>query len=186
MPDTYFRTAKDKKRQQQQQQQQQKEQQEEAEHGGAVASSSEEEGGEEKPVQEKYFQEAFTSSNRMVRIYKVLRVSKKSKAYCAEGRGYKAWYEGRPLTDAYPPALQKIIAAKEDFQQLEDFNKKRKRSAGADDRDVKAVNYASYSEDDADDDEEEDNQDDDQDDIFEEQYGDEMMGGMDAYYGEEF
>jgi len=69
------------------------------------------------------FEEVYTSKNRMVRIYKVLKVSKKSKKYCKEGRGYQAWFEGRPLVSAYPPGLQEILAGKEDYEQLEDFNK---------------------------------------------------------------
>jgi len=73
---------------------------------------------------EHLFEEAYTTKNNMVRIYKVLHVSEESKAYCSEHRGYQAWYEGRPLTDAYPPALQSILAQKRDFQQLEDFNRR--------------------------------------------------------------
>ncbi len=67
----------------------------------------------------------------MVRIYKVLWVSKQSKAYGAEGRGQRAWYEGRPLHDAYPPALKPVLARKRDFAQLEDFNLKGKAASGA-------------------------------------------------------
>ncbi|EKX36499.1 hypothetical protein GUITHDRAFT_78856 [Guillardia theta CCMP2712] len=70
------------------------------------------------------FEEVFTSKNNMVRIYKVLRVSAKSKAYCSEGRGYKAWYSGKPLLEAYPPGLKKILSQKQDFKQLEDFNRR--------------------------------------------------------------
>jgi dolichyl-diphosphooligosaccharide--protein glycosyltransferase len=40
------------------------------------------------------YEEAYTSSNRMVRIYKVKNVSKKSKEYCAENRGYQAFLAG--------------------------------------------------------------------------------------------
>jgi len=70
------------------------------------------------------YEEAYTSKNRMVRIYKVLKVSKKSRKYGKEGHGYKSWLAGRPLLSAYPPALQKILDEKEDFKQLEDFNRK--------------------------------------------------------------
>jgi len=69
------------------------------------------------------YEEAYTSKNRMVRIYKVLRVSKKSRKYGKEGHGYRSWLAGRPLLSAYPPALQKILDEKEDFKQLEDFNR---------------------------------------------------------------
>lgn len=73
------------------------------------------------------YQEVYTTKNDMVRIYKVLHVSEESKAYCKEGRGYKAWYEGRPggLIEAYPPGIQRILAEKQDFEQLEDFNRKK-------------------------------------------------------------
>ena len=56
----------------------------------------------------------------------MLHVSGKSKRYCAEGRGHKAWYEGRPLMDAYPPALKRVLSSKQDFAQLEDFNAQKK------------------------------------------------------------
>lgn len=75
--------------------------------------------------------QVYTTSNQMVRIYKVLWVSKESKAYGAEGRGHRAWYEGRPLHDAYPPALAPVLARKRDFAQLEDFNLKGKTAGGA-------------------------------------------------------
>jgi hypothetical protein len=67
----------------------------------------------------------------MVRIYQVLKVSKKSKKYCAEGRGKKAFFSGKSLDDAYPPALAAILAGKEDFEQLEDFNRESKKKASA-------------------------------------------------------
>ncbi len=49
----------------------------------------------------KYFEEAYTTSHNMVRIYKVLKVSKKSKAH--------------PF-GSYPPALAPILAQKRDFK----------------------------------------------------------------------
>jgi len=76
------------------------------------------------------FEEVYTSKNRMVRIYKVLKVSKKSKKFGREGHGYRAWYEGRHLESAYPPALKEILEGKEDFEQLEDFNREDKKKKG--------------------------------------------------------
>ena len=41
------------------------------------------------------------------RTYKVLKVSQESKDYCAEGRGFKSWYDGKGVPpDVYPPAIQ--------------------------------------------------------------------------------
>ena len=55
------------------------------------------------------FAEAYTTTNRMVRIYKVLGVSKKSKDWRAEnGPGY-------------PPALEAVLAEKNDFKQIHGF-----------------------------------------------------------------
>jgi dolichyl-diphosphooligosaccharide--protein glycosyltransferase len=68
------------------------------------------------------FKEAYTTKNKMVRIYKVLKVDKESKEFvelcqdmpeediCKESKGY-------------PPALEQILSKKRDFKQLEDFNK---------------------------------------------------------------
>lgn len=61
----------------------------------------------------------------------MLHVSTKSKRYCAAGRGRQAWVDGRPVVDAYPPALRQVLAAKQDFAQLEDFNAMKKRQQGA-------------------------------------------------------
>jgi len=72
------------------------------------------------------FKEVYTSKNNMVRIYQVLKVSKKSKKYINEGRGRQAFFSGQTLDHAYPPALAAILAGKEDFEQLEDFNRERK------------------------------------------------------------
>jgi hypothetical protein len=85
-----------------------------------------------------------------------LHVSAKSKRYCAEGRGRRAWFEGRPLLDAYPPALQRVLASKQDFAQLEDFNAvKKKRQQGATTAAVAANEHAVGGAHGSDDDEEE-------------------------------
>merc|ERR1719399_1351005 len=51
------------------------------------------------------YEEAYTTRNNMVRIFKVLKVSKKSKKWIAEHH-------------TYPPAIQKIVAKKNDFKQF--------------------------------------------------------------------
>jgi len=71
------------------------------------------------------FEEVYTTSNRMMRIYRVVKPSKESKKYCAENRGYKAWLAGTHLLEAYPPQLKSVLEGREDFQQLEDFNVKK-------------------------------------------------------------
>jgi len=75
------------------------------------------------PFPEGTFEEAYTTKHNMVRIYKVLNVDEDSKAFGKEGRGYQAWLAGKPLESAYPPALKEILAGKQDFAQLEDFNR---------------------------------------------------------------
>jgi dolichyl-diphosphooligosaccharide--protein glycosyltransferase len=50
-----------------------------------------------------FFDEAYTTSNRMVRIYKVKNVSEESKAYCAEHH-------------KYPPALDPVLAQSNRFE----------------------------------------------------------------------
>jgi dolichyl-diphosphooligosaccharide--protein glycosyltransferase len=79
------------------------------------------------PLPPDTYEEVHTSPNRMVRVYKVLRVSQQSKDYGAQNLGYKAWLAGTHLDDAYPPALQKILSKRQDFAQLEDFNAKAKK-----------------------------------------------------------
>lgn len=76
------------------------------------------------------FREVFSSKFRKVRIYKVLKVSKKSKAWIADPKNRKcdapgSWY----CTGQYPPALAKVLAKRKSFSQLEDFNKKRDKKA---------------------------------------------------------
>jgi len=78
-------------------------------------------------VDPKYFQEAYTSKNGLVRIFKVMNVSEESKAWNADPANRKcdapgSWYcEGQ-----YPPAepVQELIAKRVSFKQLEDFNVK--------------------------------------------------------------
>lgn len=69
------------------------------------------------------FEEAYTTKHSMVRIYKVLNTDEDSREYTNQGLGYKAWYEGKSLDQAYPPGLNKVLKSKSDFVQLEDFNR---------------------------------------------------------------
>merc|ERR1711871_562212 len=74
----------------------------------------------------KLFKEVFTSKYNKVRIFKVRKVSKKSKAWNADPSNRKcdvpgSWY----CVGQYPPALHKLIAKRKDFKQLEDFNVER-------------------------------------------------------------
>jgi len=68
------------------------------------------------------WKEVFRSKYGKVRIYKILSVSKESKAWVEENRVCDApgsWF----CPGQYPPALEKVLAEKKDFAQLEDFNK---------------------------------------------------------------
>jgi len=78
---------------------------------------------------ENTFEEAYTTKNSMVRIYKVLDVSEESREYCDQRHGYKAWYAGKSLETAYPPALLEVLESKSDFVQLEDFNANKDKEA---------------------------------------------------------
>jgi dolichyl-diphosphooligosaccharide--protein glycosyltransferase len=69
------------------------------------------------------WKEVFRSKYGKVRIYKILSVSQESKAWVLENRVCDApgsWF----CPGQYPPALEKILAEKKDFAQLEDFNNK--------------------------------------------------------------
>ena len=72
------------------------------------------------------FREVYTSRFNKVRIFKVMKVSKKSKEWVADANHRDcdapgSWY----CTGNYPPALEPLINRRIDFAQLEDFNKKR-------------------------------------------------------------
>lgn len=71
------------------------------------------------------FKLVYQTSKGKVRIFKVLSVSKESRAWAADPANRLcdapgSWY----CPGQYPPALQKILSEKKDFAQLEDFNKK--------------------------------------------------------------
>ena len=57
-----------------------------------------------------HFEEAFTTTNRMVRIYKVLDVSEESRAW-RTGKGLECARE-----ECYPPALADTLKLKQSFQ----------------------------------------------------------------------
>jgi dolichyl-diphosphooligosaccharide---protein glycosyltransferase len=70
------------------------------------------------------FREVYTSRYNKVRIYKVLKVSKKSRKWLADPANRicdapGSWY----CTGQYPPAWKKFISTRVSFAQLEDFNK---------------------------------------------------------------
>uniref|UniRef100_A0A7S3JR16 dolichyl-diphosphooligosaccharide--protein glycotransferase n=1 Tax=Aureoumbra lagunensis TaxID=44058 RepID=A0A7S3JR16_9STRA len=72
------------------------------------------------------FREVHTSRFNKVRIYKVLQVSKKSKAWNKDPKNRicdvpGSWY----CVGQYPPALKPLIERRINFAQLEDFNKQR-------------------------------------------------------------
>merc|ERR1719421_1996279 len=69
------------------------------------------------------FKEVFTSKYNKVRIYKVLKVSKKSKKWVADPANKLCDAGGWYCPGQYPPALQDVLAKKKDFAQLEDFNR---------------------------------------------------------------
>jgi len=77
-------------------------------------------------VDPKYFQEVYTSPYRLVRIYKVMDISVESKKWVMDPANRKCDYPGSwYCSGQYPPAapLQKLLAKKRDFKQLEDFNR---------------------------------------------------------------
>jgi len=72
------------------------------------------------------FREVFSSKYQKVRIYKVLKVSKKSKDWVADTANWICDAPGSWYCDGqYPPALQDLIGRRKNFAQLEDFNVKR-------------------------------------------------------------
>jgi dolichyl-diphosphooligosaccharide--protein glycosyltransferase len=75
-------------------------------------------------LNETLFREVYTSRYNKVRIYKVLKVSKKSRKWLADPKNRVcdapgSWY----CTGQYPPAWKDFIATRVSFAQLEDFNR---------------------------------------------------------------
>merc|ERR1719253_1020021 len=76
------------------------------------------------------FQEVHTTKHGLLRVYKVMNISEESKAWVADPANRicdapGSWY----CVGQYPPALEKLIAKRNNFSQVEDFNKKGEKSA---------------------------------------------------------
>jgi len=76
------------------------------------------------------FKEVHTTRNGMMRIYEVMNVSHESKQWIADPKNRicdapGSWY----CVGQYPPALDKLIAKRRSFSQVEDFNKQGAKSA---------------------------------------------------------
>lgn len=69
------------------------------------------------------FQEVYRSRHGWVRIYKIIGVSEESKAWSADIANKKCDAGGWYCPGQYPPAMEKVLARKTDFAQLEDFNR---------------------------------------------------------------
>ena len=83
------------------------------------------------------FQEVYRSKYGKVRIWKILGVSEESRAWVADPANRicdapGSWF----CRGQYPPGLNKILASKTDFRQLEDFNR-----AGGDESDEYTKQY---------------------------------------------
>jgi dolichyl-diphosphooligosaccharide--protein glycosyltransferase len=83
-------------------------------------------------VDPRFYKLAYTSQNRLVKIYQVVDVDQKSKAWAADPANRVcdrpgSWY----CVGQYPPAkaIQDLMNQKTDFAQLEDFNKKGGKNA---------------------------------------------------------
>lgn len=71
-------------------------------------------------VNPKLYKEAYTSKYNKVRIYKVLKVDLKSKAWIADPANRVCDAEGSwYCSGQYPPAMRKLIRSRRDFSQLE-------------------------------------------------------------------
>jgi dolichyl-diphosphooligosaccharide--protein glycosyltransferase len=69
------------------------------------------------------FKEVFSTTTQKIRIYQLLNVSEKSRAWIEDNRVCDApgsWY----CPGQYPPAWKKFLAKRRSFKQLEDFNRK--------------------------------------------------------------
>eukprot|EP00927_Polykrikos_kofoidii_P035988 TRINITY_DN3044_c0_g1_i1.p1 TRINITY_DN3044_c0_g1~~TRINITY_DN3044_c0_g1_i1.p1 ORF type:complete len:888 (+),score=109.62 TRINITY_DN3044_c0_g1_i1:104-2767(+) len=81
-------------------------------------------------VNQKLFREVHNTKHGLLRVYKVMNVSKESKDWIADPANRVcdapgSWY----CVGQYPPALHDLIAKRRNFAQLEDFNKQGTKSA---------------------------------------------------------
>jgi len=81
-------------------------------------------------VNEHYFKEVHTTKHGLMRVFQVMNVSQESKDWVANPANREcdapgSWY----CVGKYPPALEKLIAKRKNFAQLEDFNKVSSKSA---------------------------------------------------------
>jgi len=81
-------------------------------------------------VNESLFQHVYSTKYGKVRIFKIRRVSLKSKKWVSDPKNRVcdangSWY----CTGQYPPALKPLIARRKNFAQLEDFNVKKDEHA---------------------------------------------------------
>merc|ERR1719410_2823964 len=71
------------------------------------------------------FREVYRTKYGKVRVFKILNVSKESKAWVSDPRNRKCDVPGSWFCPGqYPPALEPYLKEKKDFGQLEDFNRK--------------------------------------------------------------
>merc|ERR1719382_2309519 len=81
-------------------------------------------------INEKLFKEVHTTKHGKMRVYKVMNVSEESKAWIADPKNRicdapGSWY----CVGQYPPAWEKLIAKRNNFAQVEDFNQGGEKSA---------------------------------------------------------
>jgi len=81
-------------------------------------------------VNEKLFKEVHTTKHGLMRVYQVMNVSQESKDWVADPKNRVcdapgSWY----CVGQYPPALEKLVAKRRNFAQIEDFNRAGGKSA---------------------------------------------------------
>merc|ERR1740121_1109522 len=81
-------------------------------------------------VSDEFFKEVHTTKYGKLRVYKVMNISQESKDWVADPKNRLcdapgSWY----CVGQYPPALAKLIAKRQSFSQVEDFNKAGEKSA---------------------------------------------------------
>merc|ERR1712060_864877 len=81
-------------------------------------------------LDQRLFKEVHTTKRGRMRVYQVMNISQESKDWIADPKNRVcdapgSWY----CVGQYPPALQKLIAKRRTFAQVEDFNKGGDKSA---------------------------------------------------------